>query len=247
MARPGSLRMRSIKSRAATPVIASATDGVSAIAPGAIATIGGLGLSNCTAEREAGTLPLVLCGTTVNMNGQPAPLFYVSPTQINVLVPRSLTPGQTVRISVARADGEVGIETLPQERIRLTAPGIFLSTSNGISRAIVQKADGSIDAIRAGDAGVLYVSGLGPIDTAVGDTAATPASKLIRVIANVQVWVNGVVQNTFFAGLTPGQFGLYQVNFVLSPDTPVPDGDRNEVWLTADGAESAHVRISVAR
>jgi uncharacterized protein (TIGR03790 family) len=67
------------------PVIASAADGVSAIAPGAIATIAGSGFSNCTAANQAVSLPLTLCGTSVTMNGQPAPLFYVSPSQVNVL------------------------------------------------------------------------------------------------------------------------------------------------------------------
>jgi uncharacterized protein (TIGR03437 family) len=229
------------------PVIASATDGVSAIAPGAIATMMGTGLSNCTATKQGTALPLALCENRVTMNGQPAPLFYVSPSQINLLVPRGLTPGQDVRINVIRADGETGIETLSQERIRSTAPGIFLATSNGISKAIVQKPDGSLEAMKLGDAGVLYVSGLGATETVVPDTSATPSTSLIRAVASVQVWVNGVAQNTFFAGLTPGQFGLYQVNFMLGKDTPVLEDDRNEVWLTVDGAEAPHAKISLAQ
>ena len=105
-------------------------------------------------------------------------------------------------------------ETAAPERVRIAAPAIFVATSGGVSKAIVQKADGSMDAIKAGDAGVLYASGLGPVDTAIADSAATPRTGSIRVVADVQVWVNGVAQSTFFAGLTPGQVGLYQVNFV---------------------------------
>ena len=108
-------------------------------------------------------------------------------------------------------------------------------------------ADPSPHPLDNGDAGVLYASGLGPTDTAVADTGATPRTSLIRVMADVQVWVNGVAQNTLFAGLTPGQFGLYQVNFVLGQDTSVLDDDRNEVWLTVNSAESTHVRIRVVR
>jgi uncharacterized protein (TIGR03437 family) len=229
------------------PLIASATDGVTAIAPGAVATIAGSGLSSCTTINQADSLPTILCGTSVTLNGQPAPLFYVSQSQINLLVPRGLAPGQDVRINVTRADGESGTGTLPAERCGVTAPAVFLSTASGVTRAIVQKPDGSLDAIKPGDAGVLYGSGLGATDTALADIAATPRTGLIRTLAPVQVWVNGVAQNTFFAGLTPGQFGLYQINFVLGQDTPVLDDDRNVVWLTVDKVESAHVKISLTR
>ena len=81
----------------------------------------------------------------------------------------------------------------------------------------------------------------------MADTASSPRAPLVRTVGEVKVWINGVAQNTFFAGLTPGQFGLYQVNFVLDPETPQFPGDENFVWLTVDGTESAHVRIMLAR
>jgi uncharacterized protein (TIGR03437 family) len=233
---PGAVAMK-------PPVIVSAADAGTSLAPGSIATVTGAGLSLCTASNRAAALPVNLCGTSVTMNGIRAPLFYVSPSQINVLIPRALTPGQDVQIAIVREDGQTGADTLPGAKFGTVAPGIFAVQG----RAIVQNAKGAQTAIKPGEAGVLYASGLGATDAAVADTAASPLTSLVRTLAEVKVWINGKAQDTFFAGFTPGQFGLYQVNFTLDPETPVADGDENFLWLTAGGAESAHVRIALGR
>ncbi len=54
---------------------------------GAIATIFGTNLANATASAKVVPLPLELGGTAVMVGGVAAPLFYVSPTQINFQVP----------------------------------------------------------------------------------------------------------------------------------------------------------------
>jgi uncharacterized protein (TIGR03437 family) len=228
------------------PLIVSAADGTTTIAPGSLASLAGSGLSNCTAANHAATLPLSLCGTSVTMNGQPVPLMYVSSSQINLLVPRGLQPGQDLRIAVTREDGQTGADTLPGIRFVGAAPGIFLSGSGETAHAIVQNPQFALAVLKPGDAAVLYASGLGPTDSAVADTASAPGRVLVRTLAEVRVWINGIAQNTFFAGFTPGQFGLYQVNFLLDSQTPLFAGDQNFVWLTVDDVESAHVRILLA-
>jgi hypothetical protein len=57
------------------------------LTPGAIAA--GFGARLATREESASTLPLPtsLAGTTVKVNGQLAPVFYVSATQVNYLIP----------------------------------------------------------------------------------------------------------------------------------------------------------------
>src|SRR5262249_19933920 len=140
-------------------------------------------------------------------------------------------------------------------RFGALAPGIFLWQQNGVTRAGAQNSDYSTNGpagsgqrpLKLGEAGILYVGGLGATDISLSDSAAAPGTALARALANVQVYVNGVAQNTFFAGLTPGQFGLYQVNFILEPATPVPDGDQSEVWLRVNGSDSARARISLMR
>ena len=56
------------------------------IAPGSIATIFGSNLATDTVAATSTPLPNQLGGTTVTVDGVRAPLFYVSPTQINFQV-----------------------------------------------------------------------------------------------------------------------------------------------------------------
>jgi uncharacterized protein (TIGR03437 family) len=229
------------------PLIASAGDGLPTVSPGSIASIFGAALSLCTATNRAATLPTTLCGTSVTIDGQAAPIFYVSPAQLNVLVPRGITPGRDARIVVTREDGESGTDVVAGAHIAVAAPGIFTTGAGDASRAIVQNSSYSLVPLKPGDAGILYATGLGPVDRPVPDTAATPRTPLIRATADVKVWIDGVEQNTIFAGLTPNQFGLYQINFVVDPSPAVSDTAANYIWLTVDGVESAHTRIALTR
>ncbi len=76
----------------AAGVVQAATQTVKALAPNTIATIYGTNLSWTThavtaADTNSGSLPTVLDGVSVHVQGVLCNLFYVSPTQINFLVP----------------------------------------------------------------------------------------------------------------------------------------------------------------
>ncbi|MCX6632897.1 MAG: hypothetical protein NTW28_35310, partial [Candidatus Solibacter sp.] len=62
--------------------------------------------------------------------------------------------------------------------------------------------------------------GLGQVDGILATGQATPNSPLLRALAPVQVQVGDVSVSANFAGLTPLQVGLYQVNFVVPPNLP---------------------------
>jgi hypothetical protein len=82
-----------------TPVVSKVVDAASYAltlgSPGSIATIFGTNLGAATAIAPGVPLPRQLGGTRVTWNGVAAPLFYVSPTQINFQVPSpdDTTPG----------------------------------------------------------------------------------------------------------------------------------------------------------
>src|ERR1035441_7795229 len=66
------------------------------IAPDSLATIFGASLAPTTASATLdanGQLPTVLASISVTINGVLAPLVYVSPGQINLVVPGGLTVG----------------------------------------------------------------------------------------------------------------------------------------------------------
>src|ERR1035437_1985715 len=97
-----------IQAASAAPVLAanSITDGagfaVNDLAPGSIVSIFGTGLAGAVLQAPAGSaLPTRLFDAEVTFNNVSAPLFYVSPTQINAQVPLELPPGP-VTVEVIR-------------------------------------------------------------------------------------------------------------------------------------------------
>ena len=83
----------------ATPAIQAIVDAwnyTRGIAPGLWVTIGGGNFAPFALTANFGEtqlLPTALGGVSVTFNGTPAALLYVSPTQINALVPSSVEPG----------------------------------------------------------------------------------------------------------------------------------------------------------
>src|ERR1051325_10431416 len=61
------------------------------VAPGSVLSIFGSNLSTLTASAPGIPLPTTLADVQVLVNGKPAPLFYVSPTQINFQLPFELS------------------------------------------------------------------------------------------------------------------------------------------------------------
>ena len=82
------------------------------VAPGGIVTIFGEGLANGTAQFSTVPLPTSLKGTTVTVNGEPLPLYYVSPNQINA----QLRTGPAGACHTARHHAEWHRGTAPRHR-----------------------------------------------------------------------------------------------------------------------------------
>jgi uncharacterized protein (TIGR03437 family) len=204
-------------------VVNAATQTGGALAPNTIATLYGTNLAFDTravasTDIVRGMMPTSLDGVGVWVNSIPCSLFFVSPTQINFLVPYQLTPG-TVSLIVAR-DSQAG----PTVSIQLnsTSPGLFLWNGNN---AVAGHLNGVAltDASPAvpGEIVVIYAAGLGRTspDTTSGQlaTAAFP----IYYLSQLQVLLNGVAcppANVLYAGLAPGFAGLYQINLQLPDD-----------------------------
>lgn len=119
-----------------------------AVAPGSIAAIFGSGLATTTASASSQPLPTTLGGTRVTVrdaSGNPvlASLLFVSPGQINLVLPASLAAGATP-VTVTAGDGTVSSGSTA---VSNTAPGLFAANSNGVGVAAANilrvKADGS--------------------------------------------------------------------------------------------------------
>ena len=189
----------------------SASGAVSALAPGALVTVYGSGLSISTAM-AALPLPTTLGGAAVNVGGLSAPILYASSTQLNIQIPFEASAGSVI-LNVTADSAAAGNETLALSAL---APGLFL-LPQGTAAAVNQ--DGSVNSqARPASAGSIisaYLTGLGPVNPAIATGAAAPSTPLSYVAATVTATIGNVNAPVKFAGLAPGFAGLYQVNILV--------------------------------
>ncbi|MBK5290831.1 MAG: hypothetical protein JJE04_03930 [Acidobacteriia bacterium] len=217
----------------------NAADGSARLSPGVLFSIYGKNLAAAEQQAGAAPWPTSLGGVSVNINGRNAPLYFVSPGQINGQVPYESSGGRaTARVSVN------GISS-PEATAQITsaAPGIF---QFGVGRAVVVNADGAVNTADAptypGQPIVVYLTGQGLLDNSVTTGAAAPSQPLSRPRLPVSATVGGMEANVLFLGLSPGFIGLAQGNLVV-PD--LPPGDHTVV-ITIGGAASNAPVITVA-
>ena len=112
--------------------VSAASFAAGALAPETITAAFGTGLSQNIAVASTFPLPTTLDNTQVIVvdafgSERPAPLFFVSPTQINYLVPQGLFPG-TATVFVRRSGNDVAQGSIPVES---AAPALFAANANG--------------------------------------------------------------------------------------------------------------------
>lgn len=181
------------------------------ISPGALASVFGnyFGSSNAGAGVP---LPTTLNQVRINVNGRPAPILYVTPTQVNFQVPWDTALG-TADVSVMLNGTNSNTATVP---VLAAGPGIFTQNSGA---AVVQNADYSLNTqanpAPAGATIIAYLTGSGPLSASVPDGTATPSTPLIRLTAPVTATIGTQPADVGFAGLAPGFVGLVQVNLSI--------------------------------
>ena len=98
------------------------------VSPGSIVTIFGTQLTTGVAyATDVKTPPTTLGGVSVTIGASSAALFYVSPTQINYLVPAGLQPG------IAQVTVELNDEVIAQGALTINevAPSLFTADASG--------------------------------------------------------------------------------------------------------------------
>ncbi len=196
-------------------------------APNSFITIYGNQLSYVTRamgpdDLRAGMLPTVLIGTGVRVliNHLPADVYYVSATQVNVLVPVSLVAGpatiQLINNGLAGPEIHIVLDAI--------APALFELSGTAVLAAHLDGTIVSADApARRGEVVVVYATGLGPtVPPAVPDRLPDGPAPIAR-LADFEVWLNGVpvpAAGIFYAGISPPYAGLFQINVRIPEDAP---------------------------
>ena len=220
----------------AAPIVAAdnvvnAASFLPAIAPNTWVTITGGNLSGTTRLWETedfvnNALPTDIDSVSVTVNGLPAYVEYVSPTQLNVLLPVDTPTTGTVQLQTYNFGLSSGPVTVP---VQAAAPAFFLQSDG--KHIVATHADGSLigpagtsssstaTPAAPGETVILYGNGFGPTNPAAAEGQVLTTA--LPLAATPTVTCNGTPVQVVFAGLTYA--GLFQINIVMP--NPVAGGD----------------------
>jgi adhesin/invasin len=234
------------------PVIGAVLNGASfalngPVAPGSYVSVFGAKLAVGQGQLTGFPLPQTLAGSSIVVGGNGAPLAFAREDQVNAQIPYETAVNTSAQVLVTRGSSFSAPQAIT---VAPAAPGVFTATGNGTGQGLIFVADSSgaqtlADAThpaKAGDALVIYCTGLGAVNPPVATGAAAPFSPLASTTLPATVTIGGVQQNIFFKGLTPGFAGLYQVNVIVQPGTPA--GTQTLV-ITMAGQSSPPVTMSL--
>jgi uncharacterized protein (TIGR03437 family) len=233
--------------------VSAASFSATAFTPDSIAAVFGLNLATGVQVASTTPLPTTLLGTKVtvtdrNGSARLAPLFFVSPGQINYLIPTGTATGAAV-IKVEDGAGFVSSGTLNIARV---APGLFTANANGqdVPAAIIVRVRNGVQTVepvatfdqRAGRFVPVPID-LGPETDQVVLVLFGTGIRGHNGLSNITCRMNRIIQPVLFAGAQGGFVGLDQVN-VLLPRTLAGAGEV-ALDLIVENSGSNIVKINV--
>ena len=221
-----------VNASSVTPSIGGVTDAASyqqSYAPGMVMSIFGTQLALSTNIGSTLPLPTVLDNVSVTVNGVEAPLYYVSPTQLNAQIPYETPASGEVPLLIEN-NGQTASTTIQMAAV---APGIFTDTDGAVIPTSIAARGQTI---------ALYLTGVGAIQPSVA-TGAAPSPGTTPVPAqSTLVTVGGVDALTTYVGVPSWAVGVLQINFIV-PSTvslgPQP------VVVSVGGVASAAATLTV--
>jgi uncharacterized protein (TIGR03437 family) len=177
-------------------------------------------------------MPKQLDGVSATVNGKSAYVYYISPTQVNILTPPDAMTG-TVQVQVSNNGATAASYTVQAQPV---SPSFFVF--NGGPFVAATHVDGSYlgpttlfpkltTPAKPGETVVLYGNGFGPTSVPVVNGSSVQSGTLAPL---PQIQIGGIAATVTFAGLvSPGEF---QFNVVVPPGTP--DGN-NTLTATYNG------------
>jgi len=208
------------------------------LAPGSLASLFGVGMVPASVSAQATTIPLPasLGGLSLTVGGIPAPLMFVSSTQVNFQVPWTVPTGPADLVATVNGT------QLPKLTATIGAvePGIF-SVGYGTGPAIAINSDGSLTApagaipgiatrpAKPGETIIILATGLGAVSPSIA-TGAAASDALRNTNVTPAVLINGTPATVTFHGLSPQFVGVNQLNVV------VPSVSAGVVSLQIDAA-----------
>ncbi len=209
--------------------IGNAASGAQVFSPGQLAAVYGTGLASALQIAAVQPLPFTFSGTSATVNGVSAPLWFVSPTQINLQIPFEASAG-TATLAINNG-GKVAAYNI---QIGPAAPGIFTD----LSKNMVPIASGTPGQTIFG-----FITGDGDLTPTIATGATNPSSKTFpKSRQTVTMTIGGENAPVVFNGLVNGLIGVTQVNFTIPADAKVGP---QPVVVTVGGVSSVPATITV--
>ncbi len=224
------------------------------LAPESMVSAFGTGLATTALNAQDALLPTTLAGTTVKVrdsNGveRLAPLFFVSPTQINYLLPPGTVTGAAT-VTVTSGNGTLSVGTV---QVAPVAPGLFTANASGQGAPA-----GVLFRLKAN--GTQSTEQVAQFDAATGRFTPVPLDLGLATdqvflvlfgtglrfrsnLSAVAAKIGGTDAPVSFAGAVPGFIGLDQAN--LSIPRSLTGRGEVDVKLTVDGKAANIVRIHI--
>lgn len=199
------------------------------ISPGEFIAIYGSGLSSQTTTATP-PYPSALANVSVTIGGLPAPVYLVSPGQINCLVPYAIDTTKPNATVVVTNNGTISNSV--SVALSATSPGIFSDDLSGTGDGAIVHLSGMLvnpaNPATKGETLSIYLTGLGALTTPIKDGTNPNPPAADSATAQVVVYVNGIAVTATtglsYAGINPSYPGLYQINFVV-PTTLTESGE----------------------
>lgn len=213
------------------------------VTPGGIVSVFGSNFAAAPSGATSLPLPTTLGSTSVTIGGVRAPLFFVSPGQINLQVPFEVL-GSYAPLVVT--NGTTTAASLPL-LLNRGSPGLFTASQDGKgAAAVLHAADGrpvtAAAPARAGEFISIFASGMGAVSPAVPSGTGASGTTLSRTREAPVVKIGGVVAPVSFSGLAPSFVGLYQINVQVPAGV---SGTALPLIVTQRGVDSNTATIAV--
>jgi uncharacterized protein (TIGR03437 family) len=229
-------------------IVSAATSVAGPMAPNSWVTIFGSNLGVTTrgwtdSDFVNGQIPFSLDGVSVLLNQFGAPRLayvgYVSPTQVNFLMPSDLN----VTATTVQLRNPAGINTAVPITVQANAAQLFTSDGKNVMGAHANgNLLGKASPAAPGETIVVYGTGLGATSPAlIPGQVPTDAFPLATL---PQITIGGTAATVSFAGVVAGAAGVYQIN------VQVPSGAANgdlPLIVQVGTASSASTLITVQK
>lgn len=190
------------------------------IAPGSIVSIFGKLLAPAYAAAPAGAPVQTLANTIVQWNNRLLPLLFVSPEQINALVPSDLPDGK--QVFGVRTGNQPVIEG--QVDVVREAPGLFSFPLDGKVYGVATHEDGGVVSpdrpARRGQTVTLVGTGFGRFQRPLLDGFPAPPTPANPLAEPVVIRIGESTLSPLSALASPGQVGLVSIRVLIPEDLP---------------------------